>query len=149
MKKFTFNLAALQTVRGWHEQKARQELAATTGRVAQLEQALADLGSEREQAFASWNLAPNHRFAPRDRLNVDSHVAQVEARAAKMRSELAAAQAARAAAVAQLVRASRDLKVVENLRDQRFQEYSAELLRHEAAEIEDVFNARRSARSPS
>ncbi len=149
MKKFTFKLAALQTVRGWQEQKARQELAAAIGHVAQLEQSLAALGAERDQAFAAWSLAPTRRFAPRERLNVDSQVAQVEARSAKIRAELASAQEARSAAVAQLVRAARELKVVENLREQRLLEYTAETLRHEAAEIEDVFNARRSARSHS
>lgn len=147
MKKFKFNLASLQVVRGWQEQKARQSLSTVNARVRQAEEALQQLAHERDAAFADWSLEPNRRFTAQERLGVDARVAHIDGLAAQRKKELAAAQDARAKAMSELAKASRELKVVENLREKRFQEHNAELERMEAAEIEDVFNARRSARS--
>ena len=44
-----------------------------------------------------------------------------------------------------LQEAARNRKVVTNLKEKRLREYNAEAFKQEAQEIEDIFNARRSA----
>ena len=145
MKKFKFNLDPLLEMRDWEEQKARQGLAEANARVNDACQRIDSCKSELESTYASWQTAGQVKFTAVERLAMQSQITEVESRILQAETSLQEAEQGRVKAMEALKVASRNKKVVENLKEKRLQEYRAELLKKESMEIEDIFNARRSA----
>lgn len=145
MKKFRFNLESLLQIRDWEEQKARQGFAEATARVTSAQNAIEAAKAEKEQAYSAWQTVGERRFTPVERIALQSQVAEVDNRIAQAQQQLQELEKARMEAMEILKVASRNKKVVENLKEKRLREYQAETLKQESMEIEDIFNARRSA----
>lgn len=145
MKKFKFNLEALLVMRGWEEQRARQAMSEANAHVNRLNARIDEMKFEVDRAYAGWQSASSGKFTPAERIGLASQVAEIQARSQAASQELADARQRCAQAMKALRSASQAKKVVESLKDRRYQEYSVELQKQEATEIEDVFNARRSA----
>lgn len=145
MKKFTFKLASLLTVRDWEEQRAQQRLGEANLRVAMLERRIAEIRDGKSAALSSWTGSTRDRFTAADRLMMNAQVADTERELRKAEAALVEAHEAKRLAMLELETASRGKKVVQNLKDRRYEEFRAEAYRQEANEVEDIFNARRSA----
>lgn len=145
MKKFSFSLESLLTLRELEEQNARVALTEVNGQIEQINQKIAELDQAVEGAYGSWNGESGRRFTSMDRMGLSSQVADLQRQSSQARQLLANAQSKRMKAMQALQDTSRKRKVVTNLREKRFKEYTAEMQKQEANEIEDIFNARRSA----
>ncbi len=145
MRKFKFNLESLLVVRGWEETRALQALASANAAISDLEERLARSEQALEKAYAAWEDSGSTRFSPTDRHALVSQTAQIQAQIGQSRQQLVEMQKKRTQAMDTLRSASREKKVVESLKEKRFEAHRAESYRQEAIEIEDVFNARRSA----
>lgn len=146
MRKFKFNLESLLVVRDWEEQKSRQRLSEANARVRVLMGDLDRIWELKESAVESWRQQGAERFSPRDRINMSSQLAALDARRDDLKQQIECAKAERAAAMATLKQATRNKRVVENIRERRFAEHSAEVDHMETIELEDIFNARNKAR---
>ncbi|MBC2606007.1 flagellar export protein FliJ [Pelagicoccus albus] len=146
MKKFTFSLDSLLNLRELEEQNAKAALARENAFVEQITMRIQELESLVEGAYGSWDGQAGRKFNSMDRMGLSAQIADLQKTAGEARSALAAAKTKRAKAMKSLQDATRNRKVVTNLKEKRFKEYTAEVLKQEANEIEDVFNARRSAR---
>ncbi|EDY81040.1 hypothetical protein VDG1235_657 [Verrucomicrobiia bacterium DG1235] len=96
--------------------------------------------------YSSWDGESGRRFSPMDRVGLAAQVADLQRQTEQARQAMQGAENRRAKAMQSLQNASRNRKVVTNLKEKRLQAYNAELLKQEANEIEDIFNGRRSAR---
>lgn len=145
MKKFKFNLEGLLVIRDWEEQQARQVLAQANAMLSSCEAQIENLRNELDGAYQGWNANGQQRFTPVDRMSLASLVSDIEGRLLQANSRKRQVEQEKARAMESLTQASRKLKVVQKLKEKRFNEYSADLMKREALEIEDIFNARRSA----
>ncbi|MDQ8185943.1 flagellar export protein FliJ [Pelagicoccus sp. SDUM812002] len=143
MKKFNFNLDPLLVLRERDEQNARMALSEVNAQVERINQHIAKLEASVTGTFASWNGESGRRFAPTDRIGLAGQVAELQRQADEARKLMQKAQERRTKAMKALQDASRSRKVVTNLKEKRFKEYTAEVQKQEAIEIEDIFNARR------
>lgn len=143
MKKFKFNLEGLLKLRGWEEQRSRQALSSLTAEIARLEQSIESLADERRYAVENWGSNNMKSFRPVDRQALSSQLEGIQTLSAEANAALTRALKQRQEAIERLNRAVRAKKVVENLKMRRLEEYSAEIERQEAKELEDAFNARR------
>lgn len=143
MKKFVFNLQSLLTLRDLEEQNARTALSEANAQIDRIDDRIGELKESIESAYSSWDGSSGRTFSKMDRMGVVAQVASLESEAAGARTQMQQAESARASAMAKLVEASKRRKVITNLKDKRQREYDVEMLKREAAEIEDIFNARR------
>jgi len=147
MKAFRFALQPLLSLRSWKEQAAREELARLSAEVARIQEDIQRFEAAKKAIFADWNAAAAERFMPRDRLALGERVAQTESEARKAREALAEADARREKALQAALQAANERKAVEKLKERRRQESLALGRKREAAEIEDIHNARRTGRT--
>ena len=145
MKKFSFNLESILVLRERDDQNARATLTEANAYVERVNQEIARLESSISGAYDSWDGQSGRRFTPMDRIGLSGQVAALQAETMQAKKKLQAAHERRAKAIRLLQEASRNRKVVTNLKEKRLQAHTAELLKREANEIEDIFNARRSA----
>lgn len=145
MKKFSFSLDTLLVLRDRAEQGARANLANLNAHIARIDQQIQGLESSVAGAYGSWDGESGRRFTAMDRMGLTNQVSELQRQAEQARTAMQQAQKQRVQAMQELQAASRNRKVVTNLKEKRFKEYTAELVKQEANEIEDIFNARRSA----
>lgn len=145
MKKFTFNLDPLLVLRERDEQKARMALSEINAHVERINQQIAQLESSVAGTYDSWDGQSGRRFSPMDRMGLSAQVADLQRQTEQARNQMHEAEQERTKAMQALMEASRNRKVVTNLKEKRLLEYNAEVIKQEAIEIEDIFNARRSA----
>lgn len=145
MKKFSFNLDPLLVLRERDEQNARMALSEVNARVERINQQIAHLEKSVAGTYESWDGQSGRRFSPMDRMGLTNQVANLQRQTEQARQEMQEAEQRRAKAMQALQEASRNRKVVTNLKEKRLMEYNAEVIKQEAIEIEDIFNARRSA----
>ncbi len=145
MKRFIFNLDPLLVLRERDEQNARMALSEVNAQIERINQQISRFEAMVSGTYDSWDGQSGRRFSPMDRMGLASQVANLQRQAEQARHELQQAQQRRVAAMEKVKEASRNRKVVTNLKEKRFLEYTAEVQKQEANEIEDIFNARRSA----
>ncbi len=145
MKKFTFNLDPLLVLRERDEQNARMALSEVNAQVERINQQIAQLERSVTGTYDSWDGQSGRRFSPMDRMGLATQVADLQRQTELARQQMQEAEQERAKAMQALQEASRNRKVVTNLKEKRLKEYNAEVIKQEAIEIEDIFNARRSA----
>lgn len=145
MKKFSFNLESLLTLRDWEEQNARISFSEANAEVERIRLRIEQIERSVEGTFDSWQGASGSRFVPGDRLALGSQIAQLERETSEARDSMKTAQSRRSQAMRALQEATRKRKVIGNLKEKRKREHFAEIERQERYEIEDIFNAKRSA----
>ncbi|MDQ8182345.1 flagellar export protein FliJ [Pelagicoccus sp. SDUM812005] len=145
MKKFSFNLDPLLALRERDEQNARNALSEVNAQVERINQHIAKLEDSVTGTYASWDGQSGRRFSPMDRMGLSHQVADLKRQADEARKLMQKAQERRSKAMQALQEATRNRKIVTNLKEKRFKEYTAEVEKQEATEIEDIYNARRSA----
>lgn len=145
MKKFTFNLDPLLALRERDEQSARMALSEVNAQVEQINQHIAKIEASVTGTNASWDGRSGRRFSPMDRIGLSSQVANLQRQAQEARDLKQKAEERRSKAMQALQEASRARKVVTNLKEKRFKEHAADVQKQEAIEIENIYNARRSA----
>lgn len=146
MKKFTFSLESLLNLRDLEEQNAKTALAEVNARIERIKQQMQDLDVSINQAYSSWNGESGRRFSAMDRMGLSSQIADLKKQSAETMQLRQQAMEQRALAMDRLKEATRNRKVVTNLKEKRLHEHQAEALKQEANEIEDIFNARRITR---
>jgi len=146
MKKFTFSLESLLSLRDLEEQNARTALAEVNAQIERIDQQMKQLEASVDEVYASWDGESGRRFNAMDRMGLSSQVADLKRRSAEAGLLKNKTIERRAEAMQTLQEATRKRKVVTNLKEKRFQEHQAELLKQETNEIEDIFNARRGTR---
>lgn len=146
MKKFTFSLDSLLNLRDLEEQNARSALAEVNAQVERVNQRMVELNAEMEAAYSSWNGESGRRFNAMDRTGLTSQVEDLKRQSNEAMQLKKQAEERRSQAMQHLQEATRNRKVVTNLKEKRLREYQAEVLKQEANEIEDIFNARRGNR---
>ena len=146
MKKFSFSLDSLLSLRDLEEQNARTALAEANAQVARIEREISELETSVDQAYASWNGESGRCFNAMDRLGLSGQVAELKRRSAEAAELKRQFLERRSEAMDRFNETMRNRKVVTNLKEKRLREYQAEVLKQEAIEIEDIFNARRSVR---
>lgn len=145
MKKFKFSLESLLTLREWEEQRAQQGLAEANAQIDRIQSRLQRLNQSIDRAYQTWNGSEKRSFSPMERLGLSSSVEDLRREVEETSKALQEAATRRTRALEALVDAARNRKVVTNLKSTRLRSYREDVQRQEAIEIEDIFNARRSA----
>ena len=140
MKAFTFSLEKVLGLRKFREDEAKIELGRATGVLAELESKILILGQERVKAAAA-------QFSP------ENSVAMIQQyRFYLLRLDYTKEQLLKEAAMAELkveearnafLEASKDRKVLDNLKEKRQKEYHKVVLAEETKNLDDISNTAR------
>lgn len=143
MKKFKFQLEALMTIRERSEQEARQALANAMREIEELKASVQKLETSKLNATNQWVSSNQEGFKPSERIAYDFQILSLQQQAIALENSIKGADEKRRQAIARLEKAVQEKRIVENMKEKRLREYERELQKHEANEIEDIFNARR------
>lgn len=143
MKKFKFQLEALMTIREWNEQNARQALGVVMREIEGLNANVLQLEQSRSDITERWVGACQSGFNPADRIAYDNQILNLKQQSVSLAESISQAEERREQAMRALEKAAQEKRIVENMKEKRLKEYEAELLKYEANEVEDIFNARR------
>lgn len=146
MRKFVFNLTALLNLREWEEQGARQNYLVAVRKARQMELATRDAGNTREAIIESWNKSNAEAFSRNERLALEGSILEASRVEESYRIRLEKAKQEERAARAKVNSAIRKRKAVQNLKQRRFEAYTADAAKAELSEIEDIYNARANER---
>jgi flagellar FliJ protein len=134
MKRFTFSLEKVLELRRWSEQEAKQELGRAVGILNGLERRIEELAVERYKAAAE-------QFSPGNSAAVIRQYTLYLLRLDGVTEELLKEAALAAQKVEEarefFLEASRELKVMEKLREKREKEYNKETLAEEAKMLDE------------
>ncbi|MEC7907217.1 MAG: hypothetical protein VYC82_08325 [Verrucomicrobiota bacterium] len=146
MRKFVFNLTTLLNLREWEEQGARQNYLVAIRKARQMELATRDAGNTREAIIESWNKSNVEAFSRNERLALEGSILEASRVEESYRIHLEKAKEEERAARAKVNSAIRKRKAIQNLKQRRFEAYTADTAKAELSEIEDIYNARANER---
>ena len=146
MRKFVFNLTTLLNLREWEEQVARQNYLVAIRKARQMELATRDAGNTREAIIESWIKSNVEAFSRNERLALEGSISEASRVEESYRIRLEKAKQEERAARAKVNSAIRKRKAVQNLKQRRFEAYTADAAKAELSEIEDIYNARANER---
>jgi len=149
MKKFVFSMESVPGLREWEEQLSRQAFNEISTEMMLLEEKIRNMKNEAATLYERWSDSHGETFTRADRLFLMGGVDSMQRIEGEAKASLEDAGKRREKALVKMTEAVRNKKVVENLKQRRLEEYRVELIRHEALEIEDAFNARRKERAYS
>jgi len=148
MKRFRFSLEKVLKLKQYHEQEAKNELGKAIGILTEIENKI-------KQNALLHSQAAQERFAgitsSKDNENVtvlsgafsmmawDSYILRLEQEAERLMEEAASAELVVEEKRALFLEASRELKVMENLKEKRQQEYRKEMFAVESKETDDRY----------
>ncbi|MDR1588129.1 MAG: flagellar export protein FliJ [Treponema sp.] len=139
MKRFHFNLQKVLDLRSYREQDAEIELGRAVRALTELTNRLKALAEERSQAaagrFAQSNSAEDMRAYER-------YITRLDNQKEELLEEAAAAELAVNEKREIWLAASRDRKILDKLREKRFEEYRKLSLREEVKLIDDASSGR-------
>ena len=141
MKKFTFNLGKVLDLRRHAEEEAKNELGRVTGILNEIENRI------RKNA-AAMSAAGRQRFSDISGASMftwDAYILRLEREALLLTEEAAKAELAVEEKRILYIDASRELKVMEKLREKRAGEYRKRMFTAQTLELDDAWNGRRSA----
>ena len=143
MKRFRFNLEKVLELRQYREQEAKIELGKAIGVLAEIENKIKQnaaeqihASKERFSGIAAQGGAPS-MFA------WDGYILRLEQEAERLMEEAAKAELVVEEKRGLYIEASRELKVMEKLKEKREGEYRKEMLAAEARELDDMWRAER------
>lgn len=136
MKRFHFNLQRILALREYREKDWEIKLGEVTGRCVRLKQSILERTRNRESALRAW-----HQTALTDVLyarSMEEYIRRMNHEQARLEVELEQAEAEREEVQKQFIEASRERKVLENLKDKRMQEYYKDQLKTEFKNIDEM-----------
>jgi flagellar FliJ protein len=139
MKRFNFQLQKVLELRKFREDEARVELGRAISALSEIENRIAENARCRGHAAAE-------RFADAANsaamLSWDNYMRRLEQESEKLAREAARAELAVEEKRGLYLEASRELKVLEKLKEKREQEYRKEFFAAETAELDDLWRSR-------
>jgi flagellar FliJ protein len=134
MKRFNFSLEKVLGLRKYREEEAKIELGRAVSILTEIENRVKDAAVRRHQA--AWE-----RFAggAADMLAWDNYIMRLDQEAERLAKEAAQAELVVEERRALYIEASRELKVMENLKEKQEKEYHGEMLAAETAELDDLW----------
>jgi flagellar FliJ protein len=139
MARFTFNLEGVLRHRKLHERQKQRVLAERQAMVAQLTRELREMDQQVQAATAQ--LRESKLLGRLDLAFITAHrryTLAMQRRAIDQARRIALAQQAVEQARAELVAAARERKVIEKLRERRYQQWQEEQQRKEAAQLDEI-----------
>ena len=136
MKRFSFNLEKVLGLRKHREQEAKIELGRAVGVLTEIENRIRETAANRRRAAAERFTDAGSTAAI---LAWDRYIIRLDQEAERLLREAAEAQLAVEERRALYLEASRELKVLEKLREKREKEYRRETLAAETAELDDLW----------
>ena len=135
MKRFKFNLEKALKLREYHEKEMKIDLGRAIGALTQIEHAIKAATEERSAAAADRFSAG---FSVSDMLTFDYYIQRLDAAKAQLtlEEEKAAARVEDARGV--YLEASRDRKVLLNVKERREKEYHKDMLAEETKVLDDI-----------
>jgi len=151
MKRFRFSLEKILKLKQYHEQEAKNELGKAIGILSAIENQIKQNALLHNQAaqerFAGISASENNGnlTSPTGAFSIfawDSYILRLEQEAERLMEEAARAELVVEEKRAIFLEASKELKVMENLKEKRHQEYRKEMFASEAKEIDDRYRAK-------
>jgi flagellar FliJ protein len=135
MKRFSFNMEKVLSLRKFREQETKIELGRAVGALAEIENSIKRTAAERLHAagerFSGGNEAP-------DILAWDNYITRLDQEAEKLTEDAARAEMVVEEKRGLYLEASRERKVIEKLREKKEKEYRRETLAEETKELDDI-----------
>ena len=135
MKRFKFNLEKALKLREHHEKETKIDLGRAIGALTQIEQAINATTAERSAAAAERFSAG---FSVSDILTFDHYVQRLDATKVQLTREAEKASALVEDARGVYLEASRDRKVLSNVKERREKEYHKDMLVEETKALDDI-----------
>lgn len=135
MKRFSFNLEKVLELRKYREQEARIALGRAIGVLTEIENQVRETAVKRHHAA-------RERFAGTgggDMLAWDHYIVRLDQEAERLAREAATAALAVEEKRAVYLETSRELKVMEKLKERREKEHRAKFFAAETAELDDLW----------
>ena len=151
MKRFRFSLEKILKLKQYHEQEAKNELGKAIGILGAIENQIKQNALLHSQAaqerFAGISASENNGSptSPTGAFSIfawDSYILRLEQEAKRLMEEAARAELVVEEKRVIFLEASKELKVMENLKEKRRQEYRKEMFAAEAKEIDDRYRAK-------
>jgi len=153
MKRFKFNLEKILELRSHLEQEAKNELGRAISALNVIENNIKNNFLSRMQAaqqrFSDLNDAENsgnsegYKNAASSMIAWESYIVRLELEADRLMEEREAAEAVVEEKRQLYLEASRELKVLEKLKEKRHKEYRKETFAEETKELDDMFKAKK------
>ena len=140
MKRFIFGLQKALDLRGYREQESKIELGRAIGVLTEIENRIRECAQRRHDAA-------NRRFtdaagtagSAAAMLDWDNYIKRLDQEAERLAREAARAELAVEEKRALYLEASRELKVMEKLKEKREKEYRKEMFAAETSELDDLW----------
>ena len=141
MKRFNFNLEKVLELRQYREQEAKNELGRAISILNAIENNIKQNALVHSRAvqerFTGINSAENNGIL--SMLAWDNYILRLEQEAQRLMEEAAQAELVVEEKRAQYLEASRELKVMEKLKEKREKEYRKEVFAAETRELDDMW----------
>ena len=145
MKRFNFNLEKVLELRQYREQEAKNELGRAISILNTIENNIKQNAlvhsSAVQERFTGLNSAENSGIL--SMLAWDNYILRLEQEAQRLMEEAAQAELVVEERRSQYLEASRELKVMEKLREKREKEYRKEVFAAETRELDDMWRDKR------
>jgi flagellar export protein FliJ len=144
MKRFKFGLEKAPTLRQYHEQEAKNELGRAIGILTSIENdikqnALIHSQAVQERFTGIYKTNDISNSGATSMLAWDSYINRLEQEAQHLMEEAARAELVVEEKQGLYLEASRELKVMENLKEKREKEYRKEVFAAETRELDDTW----------
>jgi len=145
VKRFNFNLEKVLELRQYREQEAKNELGRAISILNTIENNIKQNAlvhsSAVQERFTGLNSAENSGIL--SMLAWDNYILRLEQEAQRLMEEAAQAELVVEERRSQYLEASRELKVMEKLREKREKEYRKEVFAAETRELDDMWRDKR------
>jgi len=138
MRRFDFNLQRILSLREYREKEWEIKLGEITGRCVRLKQQIADRRGNRESALRAWHYSGLSDVVYAGYM--EEYMQRMNLEQIRLENELEKAEEERAEVQQKFIIASREKKVLENLKTKRQQEYYKQQLKTEYRNVDDMNN---------
>jgi flagellar FliJ protein len=143
VKRFSFNLEKVLELRQYREQEAKNELGHAISILNAIENNIKQNALVHSRAVQERFTGINDNNGTLSMLAWDNYILRLEQEAQRLMEEAAQAELVVEEKRAQYLEASRELKVMEKLREKREKEYRKEVFAAETRELDDMWRDRR------
>ena len=141
MKRFTFRLEKALSLRKHHEQEAKNELGRAMSILNEIEHNI-KINAQKHSAAAQERFVEMNTN-PASMLDWDAYIKRLEQEAQRLAEEAARAEALVEEKRILYLEASRDLKIMEKLKEKKALEHRKEMLAAETLERDDAWRGKR------
>ena len=143
MKRFNFNLEKVLELRQYREQEAKNELGRAISVLNAIENDIKENALVHGRAVQERFTSINDNNGALSMLAWDNYILRLEQEAERLMEDAARAELVVEEKRALYLEASRELKVMEKLREKREKEYRKEVLAAETRELDDMWRDKR------